>query len=126
TLVHPAGFVADWTTPNLHSRVLARHRLADTTYQLSQLRYDLSKLHAKGLVERIGASRRYRLTPLGLKLGVLLVKLRMRLLGPLATIATAPCARRTSTSSNSVDIAFHQVDVALDQLSAALGLKTAA
>jgi len=49
--------------------------------RLSQLRYDLSKLRAKSLVERIGKSRRYRLTPLGLKLGVQLVKLRTRLLG---------------------------------------------
>jgi hypothetical protein len=84
------------------------------------------KLRVKGFVERLGTSRRYRLTPLGLKLGVLLVKLRNRLLGPLATISTAPHARRTPTSLNSVDIAFHQLDVALDHLSAALGLKLAA
>src|SRR4029453_1343174 len=81
-LLHP-GCMADWTSRDVYTRILARHRLADTTYRLSQLRYDLSKLRAKGLVERIGASRRYRLTPLGLKLGVLLVKLRIRLLGPL-------------------------------------------
>ena len=38
------------------------------------------------LVERLGNTRRYRLTPLGLKLGVLLVKLHTRLLSPLATL----------------------------------------
>jgi hypothetical protein len=31
--------------------------------------------------ERIGNSRRYKLTPLGIKLGTLLAKLRTRLLG---------------------------------------------
>jgi hypothetical protein len=76
-LLHPGGFVGDWTSRDLHARVLARHRPTDASYRLSQLRYDLSKLRAKGLVERIGTSRRYRLTPLGLKLGVLLVKLRI-------------------------------------------------
>jgi hypothetical protein len=126
TLLNPGGFVGDWTTRELQARILARHRLADADYRLSQLRYDLSKLRAKGFVERLGTSRRYRLTPLGLRLGVLLVKLRTRLLGPLATIGTAPYDRPTSTSRNSVDIAFHQVDVALDHLSAALGLKPAA
>jgi hypothetical protein len=60
-LLHP-GCMGDWTSRELHTRILARHRLAETTYRLSQLRYDLSKLRAKGLVERIGASRRYRLT----------------------------------------------------------------
>ena len=86
TLLHPGGFVHDWPTRELHTRVVARHHLTTDDYRLSQLRYDLSKLRAKGLVERIGKTRRYCLTPLGLKLGVLLVKLRMRLLGPLSSL----------------------------------------
>ena len=51
--------------------MVARHRLAVNEYRLSQLRYDLSKLRANGLVERLGNTRRYRLTPAGLKLGAL-------------------------------------------------------
>lgn len=123
TLLNPGGFVREWTTRELQARILARHRLGEADYRLSQLRYDLSKLRAKGFVERLGTSRRYRLTPLGLKLSVLLVKLRTRLLGPLATVVTAGTHRSTG---NSVDIALHQVDVALDHLSTALGLKPAA
>ena len=123
TLLNPGGFVAEWTTRELQSRIHARYQLTDADYRLSQLRYDLSKLRAKGFVERLGRSRRYRLTPLGLKLGVLLVKLRMRLLGPLATLATG---RSHPTTRNAVDQAFHRVDIALDHLSAALGLQPAA
>ncbi len=126
TVLQPAGFVGDWTTRELHTRILARHQLADADYRLSQLRYDLSKLRAKGLVERVGTSRRYRLTPLGLKLGVLLVKLRTRLLGPLATLTTNTTPRPPTLQTNSVDAAFREVDTALDHLSAALGLKRAA
>src|SRR5437899_4979767 len=117
TLLHPAAFAGDWTTRDVHARVMARHRLAETDYRLSQLRYDLTKLRAKGFVKRLRTSRRYRLTPLGLKLGVLLVKLRTRLLGPLATrIANAntPCAAQRSRS---VTAAFREVDTALDHLS---------
>ncbi len=126
TLLHPAAFAADWTTRELHTRILARHQLADSDYRLSQLRYDLAKLRAKRLVERVGKSRRYRLTPLGLKLGVLLVKLRSRLLGPLATLVTSPTTRRPPLHHNSVDAAFREVDTALDHLSIALGFKRAA
>src|SRR5712692_9673219 len=126
TLLHPAAFTGVWTTRELHTRILARHQLAEGAYLLSQLRYDLNKLRAKGLVERLGTSRRYRLTPLGLKLGVLLVKLRTRLLGPLATLTTNTTPRRPTSHTNSVDAAFCEVDTALDHLSAALGLKTAA
>jgi hypothetical protein len=125
TLLHPAAFAGDWTTRELHARVLARHRLTDSDYRLSQLRYDLSKLRAKGLVQRLGTSRRYRLTPLGLKLGVPLVKLRTRLLGPLATLLTNTNLP-PSQYSNSVDAAFSHVETALDHLSAALGLQQAA
>jgi hypothetical protein len=126
TLLHPAAFAPDWTTRELHSRVLGRHQLEDGDYRLSQLRYDLAKLRAKGLVERMGTSRRYRFTPLGLKLGVLLVKLRTRLLGPLTTLATQSTTSRASTHRDPVNAAFHQVDAALDHLSATLGIKQAA
>ena len=70
-LLHPGTFVADWTTREVHARLLARHRLPEATYRLGQLRYDLGKLRAHGLVERLGTTRRYRLTPRGLKLGLL-------------------------------------------------------
>src|SRR5438128_5731582 len=123
TLLHPGAFATDWTTRELHTRILTRHQLADSVYRLSQLRYDLSKLRAKGLVERLGTSRRYRLTPLGLKLGVLLVKLRMRLLGPLASLISKPSAPPAPRHSNPVDAAFHDVDTALDHLSVARGLQ---
>jgi hypothetical protein len=126
TLLHPGGFVRDWTTREVHTRVIARHRLAGDDYRLSQLRYDLSKLRAKGLVERIGQTRRYRLTPLGLKLGVLLVKLRTRLLGPLTSLIRQPNIKVSPPPSNSVDAAYREVDTALDHLSAALGLHKAA
>jgi hypothetical protein len=126
TLLDPGGFVRDWTSRELHTRVVARHRLAGDEYRLSQLRYDLSKLRAKGLVERIGTSRRYCLTPIGLKLGVLLVKLRLRLLGPLVSLIRQPSTNAAPRRSNSVDAAYREVNTALDHLSAALGLQLAA
>jgi len=122
-LLQPGTFVADWTSREVHARLLARHRLTDQDYRLAQFRYDLGKLRAHGLVERIGTSRRYRLTARGLKLGVLLVKLRTRLLGPLATLAAEPTPRRLSRNPSTVEAAFRQVDRALDHLYEALGLK---
>ena len=125
TLLHPAGFARDWTTREVHARVLAQHSLAENDYRLSQLRYDLAKLRAKGVVERLGRTRRYRLTQSGARIGVLLVKLRARLLGPLATLATTSSAHRPPHHT-SVDAAFHNIDTALDHLCAALGLQHAA
>jgi hypothetical protein len=125
-LLHPGSFVADWTSRDVLARLLDRHRLAETDYRLTQLRYDLGKLRAHGFVERIGRTRRYRLTARGLKLGVLLVKLRTRLLGPLATLASAPTSPPQTTISSEVEAAFRQLDHAIDQLCITLGLKPAA
>lgn len=125
-LLHPGTFVADWTSREVHARLLARHRLAKADYRLGQLRYDLGKLRAHGLAERIGTSRRYRLTARVLRLGVLLVKLRTRLLGPLLSLAAAPAARRPSRHPSAVETAFRQVEAALTHLCDTLGLKHAA
>ena len=125
-LLHPGTFVADWTTREVHARLLTRHRLTESDYRLTQLRYDLGKLRAHQLVERLGTSRRYHLTARGLKLGVLLVKLRTRLLGPLATLASDEQPRHPTRTTSEVEAAFRQVDVALDHLCNALGLKPAA
>jgi hypothetical protein len=125
-LLHPGSFVADWTSRDVLARLLDRHRLAETDYRLSQLRYDLGKLRAHGFVERIGRTRRYRLTERGLKLGVLLVKLRTRLLGPLATLASATAPLPDATTDSAIEAAFRQVDHAIDHLCITLGLKAAA
>ena len=103
-----------------------RRRASATLRWWFRSSYDLSKLRAKGLIERIGKSRRYCLTPIGLKLGVLLVKLRLRLLGPLVSLIRQPNTNTAPRRSNSVDAAYREVDTALDHLSAALGLQLAA
>jgi hypothetical protein len=125
-LLHPGGFVADWTTRELATRLRARHRLTEADYRLSQLRYDLAKLRAKALAERLGSSRRYRLTPLGVKLGAVLVKLRTRLLGPLSTLAAQTTVTRPTRNPSAVEAAFRQVDAALNHLCHTLGLQPAA
>ena len=92
-LLYTGGLLGDWTMRQLHERIVARHRLGEGDYTLAQLRYDLSKLRAHGLAERVGRSRRYRLTPDGVRLGALLVKIRTRLLGPIfadPTLAPKP------------------------------------
>jgi len=123
-LLEPGGLVADWTTADLHAHVLARHHLTPQAYRPSQLRYDLWKLRAKLLVERVNATRRYRLTATGARLGILLVKLRFRLLGPLVTLAAQP-RPRASRPASTVETAIRQLDTALDAVLSALAVRAA-
>jgi len=110
------------TTRESHERVLARHRLSEEHYTLGQLRYDLGKLRAHRLAERVGTSRRYRLTGDGVRLGALLVKIRTRLLGP---IFAAPSPSPRSDHPSTVEAALRTVDRALDNLCHTLGLTAA-
>ncbi|MDE2811712.1 MAG: hypothetical protein OXM01_01730 [Gemmatimonadota bacterium] len=124
SLLYTGGLLGNWTTRELHERVLARHRLTEQDYTLSQLRYDLGKLRAHSLARRVGTSRRYRLTADGVRLGALLVKIRTRLLGPIFAApsnATAPRSNHPST----VEAALRGVDHALDNLCHTLGLTAA-
>jgi hypothetical protein len=66
-LVRFAHIAADdtFTTHDLHEPTSAAPDMSPDHYRLPSLRYDLSKLRAKGLVERIPHSRRYRFLPRG-------------------------------------------------------------
>jgi DNA-binding transcriptional ArsR family regulator len=50
-----------FTTSEIYADTLAALAASPQDYSLASLRYDLSKLRAKGLVEKVPRSRRYRL-----------------------------------------------------------------
>jgi hypothetical protein len=54
-----------FSTGEIHPHVTATLGGIAERYSLGSLRYDLSKLRAKGLVENLPRSRRYRLPPKG-------------------------------------------------------------
>ena len=74
--VKPGGFksgeLADKISPSI-----------DLNYPTSKAAYDIRKLRAKGLVEKVGKTQRYALTPEGLPAIVGLVTLKEKIIGPL-------------------------------------------
>jgi hypothetical protein len=102
-----------------------RRALDRPAYQLRQLRYDLGKLRAKGLVRRLPGRQRYELAPEGYRLAVLYQKLYHRLYAPLtasvleavATDNLLPGARKAK-----LDRLYEAVDRALQQLSEGVGI----
>jgi len=59
-------------------------------YSLASFRYDLSKLRAKGLVEKIPHSRRYKLAGKGYSICLLFLKLFERIYAPVTAGPLAP------------------------------------
>ena len=74
----------------LYPHVVKALECPSDRYKLTSLRYDLSKLRAKGLVTRLPNSRRYQLLPHGYSICLVFLKLFERIYAPLAAGLLSP------------------------------------
>lgn len=125
---HIAG--ADtFTTRDLHPVAAAALDATPELYRLSSLRYDLMKLRAKRLVEKVPHSRRYRLVPQSYKICVVLLKLCERFYAPLTAGLLRPVAadaRLADDKRQRLDRPYQRITNDLDALWAEVGLRMAA
>ena len=117
-----------FSTGEIHTDTAEALGCTTTQYTLGSLRYDLSKLRAKGLVQRLDKSRRYRLTADGYRICVVYLKLFEKLYAPLTNAILKPfkqdrCVVDSKTSQ--LDQLYRAVITSLDQLLDAVGLKVA-
>ena len=119
---------SEFTTLELYPFTLDALGCSSAEYSLSSLRYDLSKLRAKCLVERIDHSRRYRLLPKGYSICLVFLKLFERVYAPLTAGLLAPFAadsRLQKDKRSHLDRLYQRVTDDLDKLMHAVGLKAA-
>ena len=83
-LLHGGTKIGGWRTIEIHQAILNTFSLQPAAYTLNQLRYDLRKMKAHGLIERDGKRYAYRLTEKGNKVALLFVLFHKRVCGPLA------------------------------------------
>lgn len=81
-LLHSGRHISGWRTAQLHHVILTTYGLKH--YSLTQLRYDIRKMKAHGLLEREDRRYLYRLTDKGLKVALMFVLFHKRVCGPLA------------------------------------------
>jgi len=62
-------------------------------YQPQHAAYDLKKLRAKGLIGKVGSSRRYQVPPDGLRTIAALMILRDQVIKPILVGTCRPCSR---------------------------------
>ena len=117
-----------FSTAELHPMVVDALGAAGDCYTLAALRYDLSKLRAKGLVEKLPRSRRYRLLPDGYAICLVFLKLFERIYAPLTAGLLSPMtadAALPSQRRSQLDRLYQRVVDDLDALIHAVGLKAA-
>lgn len=114
--LHQATAAAGWRSADLHAAVLKAFRLPADSYRLSQLRYDLRKMKAHGLLERDGSRYAYRLTDKGRRVALLFVLFHKRICGPLANSLFHHRPSPTFALDNRLEAAYHRADHAVDRI----------
>src|ERR1700686_3231223 len=117
-----------FTTAEIHPAVIEALGCAPESYTLASLRYDLSKLRAKGLVAKLPNSRRYQLLSQGYSICLIFLKLFERVYAPLTAGLLSPIkadARLESQRRSQLDRLYQRVIDDLDTLVRAVGLKAA-
>jgi DNA-binding transcriptional ArsR family regulator len=117
-----------FTTPEIYADTLAAWGLSSKDYSLASLRYDLSKLRAKGLVEKVPRSRRYRLLREGYSICLVFLKLLERIYAPLTAGLLSPVsgdAKFLRQNQSQLDRLYQRIVDDLDKLMDAIGLKAA-
>jgi hypothetical protein len=118
-----------FTTADLYAPALDALGRTPGEYSLASFRYDLSKLRAKGLVERIPHSRRYRLAGKGYSICVAFLKLFEKIYAPLTAGLLQPFGGDRVLAEEKrceLDRLYQRVSDDLDALLRAVGLRVAA
>jgi len=111
-----AGSLGGWSAKELRRAILDTFELRATHYSQSALRYDLRKLRAHRLIQRLPHTQRYRLTLKGQKVAILMTLLRKRLYGPLAASAFAHKPAAQPLPPTPIEKAYRKADRAFQQV----------
>jgi hypothetical protein len=115
-LLHGGAQLNGWRSGDIHQTVLATFGLSADGYTLNQLRYDIRKLKAHGLLERIGRSYRYRLSEKGAKAALMFILFHKRVCGPLANSLFHHRPNETHKPASKVETAYHKADHAIQNV----------
>ncbi len=115
-LLHAGTKIGGWRTPEIREAILTTFSLPPTAYSLNQVRYDLRKLKAHGLIERDGKRYAYRLTEKGNKVALLFVLFHKRVCGPLANSLFNRSPQSEFPPATRIEAAYRQADQSIQQV----------
>ena len=115
-LLHGGTQLDGWRSADIHHVILKTFGLSEATYTLTQLRYDLRKMKAHGLLERIERGYRYRLTDKGIKAALMFILFHKRVCGPLANSLFHHRPDETLKPTSKVETAYHKADHAIQKV----------
>ncbi len=81
--LHDNRSIGQWKSMQLREMIINNFEINEKQYSRNQLIYDLRKLRAHGVVEKLPHTNLYRLTEYGMKLALAFTVMRKKIYGPL-------------------------------------------
>lgn len=114
TIMHAGACLNGWSSELLHKKIVAAYALSH--YTVNQLRYDLRKMKAHGLVERNGKHYSYQLTDKGMRVAAMFVLFHKRVCGPLANSLFHHRPHNIHVINSKLEKAYHKADDSIDKI----------
>jgi hypothetical protein len=115
-LLHGSTQLNGWRSADIHQTILGTFGLTASAYTITQLRYDLRKMKAHGLIDRIARGYRYCLTDKGTKAALLFILFHKRVCGPLANSLFHHRPDEALKPASKIETAYHKADHAIQQI----------
>jgi hypothetical protein len=114
--LNPFYAINPWKSKDLHRALLNAFSLSPSSYTLDQLRYDIRKLKAHGIIQRIAGTYLYELTDFGKKVCILFVLFHSRIFGPMSSSLFNSLPDPSYLPSTKIENAYAKIDHSLHEL----------
>jgi hypothetical protein len=115
-LLHGSTQLNGWRSADIHQAILTSFGLSPDKYTLTQLRYDLRKMKAHGLLERNGKRYLYHLTNKGTKVALMFTLFHHRVCGPLSNSLFHHRPEQSYKPASKIETAYYKADRAIQQV----------
>lgn len=115
-MLHGGALIRGFKSSEIHQIVLATFSIAPADYTINQLRYDIRKMKAHGLIGRVGKTYLYRPTENGLRMSILFVMLHKHIIGPVSGGLSGARPSENSKNADVFELIYSKIDNAFDDL----------
>lgn len=124
-LLHDNRSISEWKSMAVRQKILVEFHLSEEEYSRNQVIYDIRKLRAHGIIEKIGRSNRYRLTGYGVKVALVFTLMRKKKYGPLHYSVFERQPDHSIANGSKLERLYLQLDVDINEIQAYLACASA-
>jgi hypothetical protein len=123
-LLHDNRSIGEWKSMAVRRKILVDFHISEQDYSRNQVIYDIRKLRAHGIVEKIGKYNRYRLTSYGVKVALAFTLMRIKIYGPLHHSLFETQPDDSIPTGSKLERLYRQLDADINEIQAYLAGET--